>query len=66
VSPNETIPISSCASSLEEVFVADAALPPDLGYAEVLGYARYDTEAQRKLLNELYRHLRLCTNCFSR
>lgn len=29
-----------------------------------VGYARYDTEAEQKLLNELYRHLRLYVNFF--
>jgi hypothetical protein len=29
-----------------------------------VGYVRYDTSAQLKLLNELYRHLRLYTNYF--
>lgn len=29
-----------------------------------VGYARYDTPAQRARLNQLYRHLRLCTNYF--
>lgn len=29
-----------------------------------VGYARYDTDQQLELLNELYRHLRLYTNFF--
>lgn len=29
-----------------------------------VGYARYDHPTQLRLLNELYRHLRLYTNCF--